>query len=75
MFFLNGDPWKVGEIDVWVPYGSKVDRSQIVKAVATSLNVTFFASAVPVVKRHRWRGLYSGFGTYCLQDGLCGLGT
>ena len=75
MFFPNGDLWKVGEIDVWVPYGSEVDRSQIVKAVATSLNVTFFASAVPVVKRHRWRGLYSGFGTYCLQDGLWGLGT
>ena len=72
MLFPNGDPWKVGEIDVWVPYGSEVDKSQIVKAVAASLNVTFFASVVLVVKRHRWRGLYSGFGAYCLQDGLWG---
>ena len=34
-----------------------------------------FSGNIPICKRHRWRGLYSGLGAFILLDGLFGIGT
>jgi hypothetical protein len=73
LYFPNGDPWLRGQIEVWVPVGSLVSHNAIANAIASSLNFTLFSSMVPIIKRHRWRGLYSGLGAFALHDGFWGL--
>ena len=75
LFFPNGDPWKRGQIDIWIPSGGDIERSQVCKVVAQSLKMTVFSSLPNVVNMMRWRGLYGGLADFSLQDGLWGIGT
>ena len=74
-FFPNGDPHIRGRIEIWIPIGVTVDRRLLVEAVARSINFLTFSGNIPICKRHRWRGLYSGLGAFILLDGLFGIGT
>ena len=74
MCLPNGDCWKTGTIEVWVPIAVDIDRRRILDAICTSLSFVLFDGMVPVINRNRWRGLYKGCGMFCLLCGLWGLG-
>ena len=43
-------------------------------AVSGNIDAALISSAVPIIQRHRWRGLHSGLGIFCLQTGFWGFG-
>ena len=73
-FWPNGDPFIKRRIEVWLPVGTEANRTYIVEAVARSLNYICFSSNQPLIKRHRWYGIYPGFSAYVLLQELWGIG-
>ena len=69
----NGDPFKRGQIEVWLPIGTEIDRGFLVEAVSRAINFIAFSRNQPIIKRHRWRGIYPGMSAYVLLDNLFGL--
>ena len=72
-FWPNGDPSKRDCIEVWLPVGTEVDRAFLVEAVARSIIFIAFSRSQPVIKRHRWRGIYFGLSAFILLDCLFGI--
>ena len=72
----NGNPFKTGVIEVWVPTGTAahIDRRELVDAVYGALDAVLLQRAIREINPHRWRGLYNGLGQAALFEGLWGVG-
>ena len=73
-FWPNGDPFLKRRIEVWLPVGTEANRTFVVEAVARSLNYMCFSKNQPIIKKHRWYGIYPGFSSFLLLNDLFGIG-